>query len=161
MSSSRSNSRKNKPCAVIGVGNFLLSDEGAGIHAVDLLRDANLSGKADIIDGATAGPGLRFFLENRERVIFVDAGNFGGRPGEYIRFGPDDVRTNKQQDGFSLHEFDLVAYLQNLDSEENIPENITVFCIQPMTVEPGNTLSPPVAEGLRLLVDEICRELEN
>ncbi len=150
-------SSKNR--AVIGVGNFLLRDEGAGIHAVDLLRKRDLPGSIDIIDGATAGPGLRFFLENREKVIFMDAGNFGGQPGEYIRFTPAEVKTRKDLDGFSLHEFDLVAYLQNLESEPDIPGEIAIYCIQPKTVEPGDQLSPEVAAGLEKMLDDIYLEI--
>jgi len=147
-----------KPVAVVGIGNYLLGDEGAGIHAVDRLRRRGVPGNTEVIDGGTAGSGLRFFLEGRREVFFIDAGDFGASPGEYRRFEPGDVVSRKSLPGFSLHEFDLVDYLDSIPRAER-PPLLVIYCIQAERISPGTELSPAVSAGLDRLLEDLMEEL--
>ena len=89
--------------AVIGIGNELLQDEGAGIHAVRALQrklapassgtknNRAAAGKAlketdvqaDIVEAHTGGMSLLHQFEDRKKLIFIDSGFCGARPGEY------------------------------------------------------------------------------
>ena len=81
--------------AVIGLGNRLLADEGAGLHAIDLLRgklanrhshdERPLANNVDLVDAGTPGMNLLHQFAEREKIIFIDAGNCGLKPGEYRR----------------------------------------------------------------------------
>lgn len=154
-----SNSSADKPVAVIGIGNYLRGDDGAGIHAVDKLRSRPLPEEVDIIDGATAGPGLQFYLEGREKVIFIDAGCFGGRPGEWARFNLNTLLTHKTPDLFTTHGFDLVAFLQNPPPGVKLPGTLVIYCIEPVSMEPSTGLTPAVDRGLDRLVEAVRDEL--
>jgi hydrogenase maturation protease len=154
-----SNSSDRKPVAVIGIGNYLRGDDGAGIHAVERLRARGASARADVIDGATAGPSLAFYIEDRVKVIFIDAGDFGGAPGAFVRFAPADVRTVKTPDRFSLHGFDLMAFLAAPPAGIALPPVIVIYCIQVGAVAPTPDLGPEVKQGLESLVDAVLNEL--
>ena len=154
-----SNSSGRKPVAVIGIGNYLRGDDGTGIHAVERLRARGADARADVIDGATAGPSLAFYIEDRAKVIFIDAGDYGGAPGAFVRFTPADVRTAKAPDRFSLHGFDLLAFLAAPPAGITLPPEIGIYCIQVATVAPTPDLGTEVEKGLESLVDAVLDEL--
>jgi hydrogenase maturation protease len=71
---------------ILGVGNLLLGDEGAGIHAVRLLEKeaSRLPSGVDLLDGGTGGLHLLSWLEEYGRIIMIDA-TLDGRPPGTIR----------------------------------------------------------------------------
>lgn len=148
--------------AIIGLGNYLLGDEGAGMHAVELLRNKMNGENVDIVDAGTPGMNLLHQFEEREKIIFVDAGNLGLKPGQYKRFIPDQVRSLKQNKGYSLHEFDLISFLEQakkLQKTDGI--EIIIYGIQAAEVTMSENLSPIVQNSLNTLVDDIFREIKS
>lgn len=145
--------------AVVGIGNYLRGDDGAGIHAIDMLRSRAGALDVDFIDGATAGPGIRFMIEERDKVIFIDAGTFGAQPGEFVRFTPEDVRTQKITGDLTLHEFDLISFLTSPPQDLILPEDIAIYCIEAKTMAPTPDMSPEVQAGLETLVTAVIEEL--
>ncbi len=145
--------------AVIGLGNYLLGDEGAGMHAVELLRDKMDGQKVDIVDAGTPGMNLLHQFEERKKVIFIDAGNLGLKPGEYKRFTPDQVNSLKKNKGYSLHEFDLISFLDQaseLKKTEGI--EIVIYGIQAAEVRMSEKLSKTVENSLAALVSDVYNE---
>lgn len=153
---------KRSKTAVIGLGNRLLSDEGAGLHAVDLLEEKvkNETIDVDVVEAGTPGMNLLHQFDEREKIIFVDAGNCGIEPGQYRRFTPDDVVSLKKLKGHSLHEFDLIGFLdfaKKMGMTTNI--DVVIYCIQASEVIMSDTLSPVVEKNLPGLVREIYGEV--
>jgi hydrogenase maturation protease len=73
--------------AVLGLGNILLSDEGLGVHAAAALaRYYTFSPPIDILDGGTLGLDLLPFFQARDRILIIDAVNFGKPPGYLAAF---------------------------------------------------------------------------
>ncbi len=157
---------KRHKTAVIGLGNRLLSDEGAGLHALDLLRETLENDttmdtlEVDLVEAGTPGMNLLHQLEEREKIIFIDAGNCGIDPGEYRRFKPGEVVSNKVLTNFSLHEFDLLRFLEfarRLGLAANL--DVVIYCIQAADLGMSERLSPGVEKGLPPLVRDIAREI--
>lgn len=151
--------------AVIGLGNWLLADEGAGLHAVELLRTRltreNVEIAVDLVDAGTPGMNLLHQFDERDKIIFIDAGNCGLEPGQYRRFVPDDVVSIKKSDNFSLHEFDLIKFLEfarQLNPENKI--DIVIYGIQAAEIKMSEELSEPVCSALPLLVEDVFIELQ-
>lgn len=148
--------------AVIGLGNRLLSDEGAGLHAVELLKE-KLKKKngapdvdVDLVEAGTPGPGLFYQFDGREKIIFIDAGNCGLKPGEYKRFRPREVVSRKETNRYSLHEFDLIECLEMAKSIQKTGKvDVVIYCIQPSEMKMTETLSPVVKKSLPFLVQEV------
>jgi hydrogenase maturation protease len=57
---------------VLGIGNILLNDEGAGIHVVSALEKEGYNG-ANLMDGGTGGFHLLGFIQSYKTVIIIDA----------------------------------------------------------------------------------------
>jgi hydrogenase maturation protease len=162
---------KRNRMAVIGLGNRLFADEGAGLHAIDLLRkklanrhsqeERQLTNHIDLMDAGTPGMSLLHQFAEREKIIFIDAGNCGVKPGEYRRFVPDEVRSRKKSSGYSLHEFDLIKFLEfarQMDINRNV--EVVVYCIQAFDMTMSEKLSPVVEKGLPYLVEAIYNEVK-
>ena len=67
---------------LIGLGNLLMRDEGVGVQAVRAIEERyEMPPGVEIVDGGTSGLDLLPYIEGRDRVLFVDAVNFGKEPG--------------------------------------------------------------------------------
>lgn len=147
--------------AVIGLGNYLLSDEGVGMHAVEILRKMRYSGGVDFVDAGTPGMNLLHQFDQRERIIFIDSGECGLEPGKYARFRPDEVISLKNTKNYSLHEFDLMSFIVKADEMGAISNtDITVFCMQASEIRMSQELSSDVKKGLPVMISDIYSEIE-
>jgi hypothetical protein len=63
--------------AVIGLGNLLMRDEGAGLHALKLIENAWHYGDIDFVYAGTPSFGLLHQFEGRKKIIFIDGGMCG------------------------------------------------------------------------------------
>lgn len=155
---------KRNKTAVIGLGNRLLSDEGAGLHAVELLREKFALDplEVDLVEAGTPGMNLLHQLDEREKIIFIDAGNCGIAAGDYRRFLPGDAVSLKQTKNYSLHEFDLIRFLEiakQMGKTGNM--EIAIYCIQAADMSLSETLSPVVQQNLPNLVQDVYNEIRS
>ena len=68
---------------VIGVGNLLRTDDGAGIHVVKGLNDLHM--EVDTLDAAMGSVEILDAMRGYDRVIIVDAIETGAKPGTIFR----------------------------------------------------------------------------
>jgi hydrogenase maturation protease len=66
---------------VLGLGNILMGDEGAGIHVVRHLEKTSPLAHVDWVDGGTGGLQLLEYFMAYDPVIIVDATRDGRPPG--------------------------------------------------------------------------------
>ena len=45
----------NKNILILGIGNYLMGDEGVGVHTANRLLQSDVPPGADIVDGGTGG----------------------------------------------------------------------------------------------------------
>lgn len=142
---------------VLGLGNAILSDDGAGIHALGKLRSSGVPRGVALVDGGTAGAGLLDAVAGCEGLLVLDAVDVGGEPGDVVRInleggvGRPGPRT--------VHELGLETLLQDLRLLETFPSRAVLFGIQPEALGPGTGLSPPVAGSLDTMVAAALDEL--
>lgn len=77
---------------ILGVGNYLLSDDGLSVHVLErLVQTERLPEEIEVVDGGTCGLDLLQFLEGITNLIIVDAVNAGKEPGTIIRLSGEQV----------------------------------------------------------------------
>ena len=144
--------------AVIGIGNVIMADEGAGVEALKLIEERGCPGEVELIDAGTAFFAIVSDLKDYEKLIILDVVR-GGRPaGTVYRFVMDDVKGGDVL--VSLHDLGVVDALRMELLVGKVPEDIVFFGIEPEKVELSIGLSPPVRKGLDHLVDMVMEELE-
>lgn len=141
-----------KTTAIIGIGNTLMSDDGAGVRVLEQLY--GLPEHVALVELATGGMILLHHLEKYRKVIIVDAVDFGGTPGEIRIFSPNEV-TSVKTVGYSLHDLDILAVLKLADKLGKLPDVVVIAAVQPASLEMKEGLSPAVECVLPLLACHI------
>lgn len=141
--------------AIIGVGNYLMGDEGAGIHAIEKLRALSWPDNVEILDGGTAGVGLLHLIDGRDIAIIIDCADFGGAPGEIRIFDPDSLKQDARTES-GLHATDLLTALELAKKTVRYPKKVRIIGIQPAEIEIGSKLSKEVRKSLNWL-DKIIK----
>ena len=136
---------------VLGIGNLLMGDEGAGVHYALLMEAENLPENVDVMDGGTAGFQLLEALESHAHIIMVDATLDGGKPGT-IR----EIRPRFSSDfpkSLSTHDIGLKDLIEALYLAGRVPGihlfTVSIAAVQPMQID----LSPAVEAVLPELVN--------
>jgi hydrogenase maturation protease len=145
---------------IFGIGNILLSDDGAGVHAVNLLRERFVfPDNVRVIDGGTKGLDLLPLLEGQDRVLIIDAANFKKEPGAI-----DTVEGEKipalLSSKLSVHQIGLPDMLFAAKLMEITPPEMCLIGIQPKSMETGTELSETVNSRMDALLEVVIRKLD-
>ena len=151
---------------VLGFGNPLWGDDGAGIEAVSMLAEKEIPDGVRIEPAGLPGFGLAAWLEEApqsslQRLVLVDAAHMGQVPGAWRRFSPEEVRLIARGGIVSLHEADLSSGLALSQALGLLPEEVLFYAVEPGSLEEGPGLSPDVQGALPEMVEEIFLELLN
>jgi hydrogenase maturation protease len=137
------------PVLVLGVGNSLLSDDGAGLRLLNELRDPDQwPDRVEWVDGGTQGIALLGVLSQRRAAIILDAVRLGSAPGTVYVLGMDDLRRFGAPGSVSAHEGNALQLLGAAELIGELPEHVTVVGIEPASIRTGVGLSPPVEASL-------------
>jgi hydrogenase maturation protease len=148
---------------VLGAGNYLMADDGVGIHILEKLEKMNLS-DVELVNVGVGGLAILDYMEDADDIIIIDAVRGGGRePGSIYKF-TDKELPPANLFMMSLHDLNLVDTLR-LGREiqpELMPDDITIIGIEVERVEGICTdLSPRVEAAtdgvLQLVFEEIQR----
>jgi len=134
---------------VLGIGNTLLSDEGAGIHLLDYLREhfPDLPG-VEYLDGGTLSFTLAAWIEEAHNLIVVDAAQLEAAPGTVQIFRGEAMERFAGRTKRSVHEVSLGDLLAIARLTGTLPENRALIAIQPEWLEWGSALSDAVERAL-------------
>jgi hydrogenase maturation protease len=141
--------KKNKTL-ILGIGNYLMADEGLGVHLAERFLQKELPDGVDVLDGGTGGFHLLEYFEQYERVIIVDA-TLDGKPAGTIRLIKPHFASDFPQ-AMSTHDIglkDLVGALQLLGT---MPE-IDLFVVSINSIQDqGVVLSEEISKAINKLI---------
>ena len=134
-----------KNIAVVGIGNSLLTDDGAGIHTLARFSEDNTIEDIVCLDGGTVGLALLDRLENLDGLVALDAMILGKAPGTVtVLEGPEmDAHLRKQRG--SVHEVGLSDLLDAMRLRDQLPERRALIGIEPANMDWGTEPTPAVA----------------
>lgn len=145
---------------MLGLGNLVHCDDGAGVHAIHRLqKDDRVPPDVVLIDGGTQGLSLLPHISGVERMLVIDAIDAGERPGALLRLDGRALadlpgKASVHQMGFS----DLMVAMKLLG---DVPGEVTVLGVQPLSTEWGAELSAPVEKTMDALIDMVIAQLEH
>lgn len=140
---------------ILGIGNTLLSDEGAGIHALNhlLLEHPDIP-NLTFVDGGTLSFTLAVWIEECTNLIVFDAAELHQPAGTVSTF------VGRKMDEFlgtskcSPHEVGLLDLLDIARITEHLPENRALIGIQPQLMDWGMEPTRPVKDALEIATKE-------
>jgi len=150
-----------RPVAVLGMGNVLLSDDGAGPAVVARIEAERLIPEGiEVADIGTPGLDLVPHLAGREAVILVDTVAAEGTPGDLRLYGRDEIASALRTNRLSPHDPGLAESMATLELAGEDPRFIAVVGIIPADTSTGIGLSTPVEEAVGRAAEEVVRLLE-
>jgi hydrogenase maturation protease len=140
---------------ILGIGNTLLTDEGAGIHALNLLQ----SEYSDIpnltfLDGGTLSFTLAVWIEDCANLIVFDAAELNQPAGTVQTYVGEDMDHFLGTSKRSAHEVGLLDLMDIARITGHLPENRALIGIQPETMDWGMQPSTAVQDSLQHAVSE-------
>jgi hydrogenase maturation protease len=140
---------------VIGVGNVLLGDDGAGPRVIEALRDraaldpGTLPAGTRLVDGGTLGLDLARFVDPAAALVVVDAADRGAAPGTVI------VRRDARVIGDGA----VAGLLAVAGMLGSLPADVTVIEIGAGELGAGVGLSPAVEAAIPVAAAAAIGEL--
>lgn len=137
---------------LLGVGNWLMGDEGVGVHAAHQLEGLAWPEGIRVVDGGTGGFHLMGYLEEARHVILIDA-TLDGRPPGTIRLLRPRFASEFPK-ALSSHDIGLRDLIEGLAILGRLPDlwlfAVSIESVQPQTIE----LSPKISAILPDLVSQ-------
>ena len=152
------NSEKKDRILILGIGNYLMGDEGVGVHTIHALSKIDLPENVDIMDGGTGSFDLMPILSQYPLVVFVDATMDGREAGTidviYPKFAADFPSV------LSAHDVGLKDMIEALEFQDQLPRiillTVSIAEMIPMTIN----LTKKVGDSIHNVTDEISNILQ-
>lgn len=151
---------EEKKIGIAGVGNYILADEGFGVHVVHYLQNNyDFPENVDIQDVGTAGIFMAPFFEECNPVFVVDVVDIEGEPGSFHYFDLNDVKAGNFQLRMSPHQLGLLEILEVSKLRGAMPGDVEFYTVIPKTLEEGIELSDVVDKRKVEVAEMILKRL--
>ncbi len=146
---------------VMGIGNYILADEGIGVHAVMELSKEEWPENVEIFDCGTLGILSSYKVAEADILIAIDAIVSKEEPGTIKVFDKDDIMLSKVPMKVSPHQIGFQETLLHAELRGDCPEIVKLVGVVPESYDTSTDLSescqkalPEVLEIVRNLVKE-------
>lgn len=138
---------------IVGIGNTLRGDDGAGPALIERLQ---AKVKASCIDAGSAPENFsgKILKEKPDTILMVDALHLGLAAGEYEVLEKEGI----VKAGLTTHDISPRMFIEYLKSQTSA--DIFILGIQPKELSLGEGLSLPVKKTLEKVTD-LIKEAEN
>lgn len=147
---------------ILGVGNTLLTDEGAGVHAMSYLqKSTEIQNGVTFLDAGTLSFVLADAIASADNLIVFDAAELGAEPGKVTVFEGGEFDAFLVSGRRSVHEVGFADLMDIARLQGCLPRRRALIGIQPGSFgwgeEPGEAVQSALPEAARLareLIDE-------
>ncbi|MDH3625018.1 MAG: HyaD/HybD family hydrogenase maturation endopeptidase [Myxococcales bacterium] len=147
------------PVLVLGLGNVVCQDDGAGIAAIHkLLREYELPEGVLALDGGTLGLSLLPLVDSADQVIMVDAIRAEGPPGTLVRIEGDEVAPAVYE-RLSPHQIGVADLLAGASLLDRYPNRVVLIGVVPKSIDLGLGRTEAVEASIPELVERVVEEL--
>ncbi len=146
--------------SILGMGNVLMGDDGAGPYAIALLAARfSFPDCVTVLDIGTPGLDLAPYLAAADVVLLVDTIHSDAPPGSIRTYNKTDLLTSKVQPRLSPHDSAVSECLTTLAMAGCAPREVLLVGIVPERTTLGPGLSPAVQDAIPDATARILGEL--
>ena len=147
------------PVLVLGLGNVLCGDDGAGVTAVHrLARTWAMADGVRVVDGGTLGLDLLSLVAASDRVLLVDAVRADAPAGTLVRLAGDEVAPAVYE-RLSSHQIGVADLLAGAALCDRYPDEVVIVGVVPASIDLQLGCTPAVAAALDDLIEAVLDEL--
>jgi hydrogenase maturation protease len=147
---------------VLGVGNVMMCDDGAGVRAIELLEAGHaLPENVSVLSRGCLGMALLSEIREFDAIVLVDAIDGSGQPpGTVMTFSPEDIATySRVRCAHDMRMSDVLEAAMLLGYE------VDCVCVGVQVARiafgcPDGELSPEVESAMPLLIETIRATLQ-
>lgn len=145
---------------VLGLGNILYGDEGFGVRAAERLHTRySFPDRVEIVDAGTQGYPLLAFVERADRLLLLDAVDFGLEPGTLTQRDSSGIPAYLSAHKMSLHQNSFSEVLALAELTECLPGETRLIGLQPQDLAYGHSLSECALSRLDSAVEAALTQL--
>jgi hydrogenase maturation protease len=146
----------------LGVGNTLLKDEGAGVHAMNHLSSlGDWTDDVQFLDAGTLSFTLADAIADADNLLIFDAAQLGAEPGAVRVFEAGAFDEFLVSGKRSVHEVGFADLMDIARLQDSLPANRALIGIQPADLgwgeHPGDAVSAALPEAARLAMEILDR----
>jgi len=145
---------------VLGIGNPILSDDGAGIRVAQKVGEKLNDPQVTVAETSEAGLRLLDSIVGYDKVIIIDAVQTEkGQAGQIYHMGPEDFSFAKHFS--SPHQINLVTALELGNALDlAMPQKITIFAVEAKDITTfSEKCTTKVEQAIPKLVKMVMEEL--
>ena len=139
----------------MGIGNYLMGDEGVGVHAANRLYKFELPDNVDIVDGGTGGFHLLEYFEAYSNIVLVDA-TLDGNPAGTVRLIQPRFASDFPK-AMSTHDIGLKDMMSSLQLLGKIP-TIHLFVVSIETIQQQGV---ELTEEIEAIMPSLLEKVQN
>ncbi|MDD8031233.1 MAG: HyaD/HybD family hydrogenase maturation endopeptidase [Acidobacteriota bacterium] len=136
---------------VLGLGNILNGDEGAGVYALkelEKLLPEKLKMKIELVDGGVLGLDLLPYVEGASHLLILDAADTGAAPGTVVEYQDEEINLFYHQ-RLSWHQLGFQEVLAVAKIRHSYPDSVYLIGVQPENISPGVGLSQKLKKPVK------------
>jgi len=145
---------------ILGLGNPILSDDGAGLRVAKALEDRLNQEEVTVMETSVAGLDFLDLLAGYDRAIIIDAvQTVGGKAGQIYRLEPEAFDTTRHAS--TPHDVNFATALE-LGNKLGLalPQKIIIFAIEVENVmEFSDQPTPAVAAVIPQVTEAVLNEI--
>lgn len=147
---------------VIGLGNEWRSDDAAGLVAARRLRDRldRIGERVQVIEARQAGTDLLDLMNGARVVLLIDAAKSGRAAGTIHRLDASAGPIAPNLVCRSTHGVGVVETIELGRTLGRLPQTVIIYGIEVVETGWGPSLSQPVEEAVKQVVEQIARDVE-
>lgn len=143
---------------IMGIGNYLMGDEGVGVHLAETLEGYTVPPHVDVVDGGTGGFHLLEYFEKYKEVILVDA-TLDNNPVGHIRLIQPKFASDFPK-AMSTHDIGLKDMMSSLQLMGKVP-SIHLFVVSIESIQQqGIELTPEIAAIMPELIEQVIGQVD-
>jgi hydrogenase maturation protease len=147
---------------IMGVGNTLLTDEGAGVHAMHFLQAMeDWPENVEFLDAGTLSFTLADAIAAAGNLIILDAAELQSKPGQIRVFVGDELDEFLKSGKRSVHEVGFADLMDIARLQDCLPAKRALIGIQPGDFgwgdRPGDAVSKAIPAAASLAAELIAR----
>jgi hydrogenase maturation protease len=147
------------PLLVLGLGNVLCGDDGAGVVVVHRLRrEWVMPRDVRVVDGGTLGLDLLALVAASDRVILVDAVRDDAPVGSIVKLTGDEV-ASAVYERLSPHQIGVADLIAGAALVDRYPTDVLIVGVVPQMTDLQLGCTPVVTEQLGALLSAVLDEI--
>lgn len=140
---------------VMGIGNYILADEGIGVHAVKELEKEEWPENVEIFDCGTLGILASYKIAEADVLIAIDAIVSKEEPGTVKVFDKKDIMLSKVPAKISPHQIGFQETLLHAQLRGDCPEKVKLIGVVPESYDTSTELSDACRAALPVVLDHV------